>query len=189
VLRSCCSANVHAPCSHSLTLLPCSSNRWFPCGWLAIAAEQKLVRSMACLQDGKHEASYERRNARREFISRRMLPEISLRSELTLRGGKVAKQRLVLTCHQYQWQYVLQHQSIISVAITTAALEHYAAAQSFGHTIDASLRLSDEAVVPRLGPVPHPSYGRLLCGHRANAKVLIVTYASYLTHGHLLDDL
>ena len=44
VLRSCYSADVHAPCSHSLTLLPCSSNRWFPCGWFAMAAEQKLVR-------------------------------------------------------------------------------------------------------------------------------------------------
>jgi hypothetical protein len=25
--------------------------------------------------------------------------------------------------------------------------------------------------VPRLGPVPHPAYGRLLCGHRVNARV------------------
>ena len=59
----------------------------------------------------------------------------------------------------------------VLVAVSAAASEHYATAQSFGHTIDASLRLSDEAAVPRLGPVPHPAYGRLLCGHRVNARV------------------
>jgi hypothetical protein len=59
----------------------------------------------------------------------------------------------------------------IPVAISAAASEHYATAQSFGLTIDASFRLPDEAAVPRLGPVPHPAYGRLLCGHRVNAKV------------------
>jgi hypothetical protein len=59
----------------------------------------------------------------------------------------------------------------IPVTISAAASEHYATAQSFGYTIDAALRLSDEAAVPRLGPVPHSAYGRLLCGHRVNAKV------------------
>ena len=59
----------------------------------------------------------------------------------------------------------------IPVAISAAASEHYATAQSFGLTIDASFRLPDEAAVPRLGPVPHPAYGRLLCGHRVNARV------------------
>jgi hypothetical protein len=77
----------------------------------------------------------------------------------------------------------------IPVAISAAASEHYATAQSFGLTIDASFRLPDEAAVPRLGPVPHPAYGRLLCGHRVNARVPGCDYASYLTHGHLLDDL
>jgi hypothetical protein len=44
VLRSCYSADVHAPCSHSLTLLPRNSNRWFLYVCFAMAAEQKLVR-------------------------------------------------------------------------------------------------------------------------------------------------
>ena len=44
VLRSCYSADLHALCSHSLTLLPCNSNRWFLHVWFAMAAKQKLVR-------------------------------------------------------------------------------------------------------------------------------------------------
>ena len=68
----------------------------------------------------------------------------------------------------------------IPLAISAAASEHYATAQSFGHTIDASLRLSDESAMPRLGPVPHPAYGWLLCSHRVNAKVLIVTCAAFV---------
>ena len=59
----------------------------------------------------------------------------------------------------------------IPVAVSAAASEHYATAQSFDLTIAAPFRLPDEAAVPRLGPVPHPAYGRLLCGHRVNARV------------------
>ena len=117
VLRSCYSADVRALCSHSLTLLPCSSNRWFLYFWF------DLMRRDIC-----------KATARVDVPS-------------------------------------------IPVAVSAAASEHYATAQSSNPTIvashaiglpDVSFRLPDEAAVPRLGPVPHPV---LLCGHRVNARV------------------
>jgi len=46
----------------------------------------------------------------------------------------------------------------IPVAVSAAASEHYATAQSFDLTIDAAFRFPDEAAVPRLGPAQRAGY-------------------------------
>ena len=117
VLRSCYSADVHAPCSHSLTLLPCSS------------------------------------------------------------GGTFAKQRLVLMCHQYQWQYQLQHQSITLLLslLVSRSMHHF----------DSQMKLLCLDSVP-FHILHMDGYFVAIVWMQGS---LDVTYASYLTHGHLLDDL
>ena len=113
MLRSCCSANVHAPCSHSLTLLPCSSNRWFPCGWFAMAAEQKLVRSMACLKDGKLEASYEGRSTHRVVYQQEDVARDKFTIRIDLMWREICKATACVDAPP------------IPVAICAAASEHY----------------------------------------------------------------
>ena len=118
----------------------------------------KTLRS-ACLQDGKHEASYEERNAHRVDYKQEDAARDKFMTRIDLMWKDICKATACVDVPS------------IPVTISAAASEHYATAQSFGYTIDAALRLSDEAAVPRLGPVPHSAYGRLLCGHRVNAKV------------------
>ena len=118
----------------------------------------KTLRS-ACLQDGKHEASYEGRNAHRVDYKQEDAARDKFMIRIDLMWRDICKATACVDVPS------------IPVAISAAPSKHYATAQSFGYTNNAPLRLSDEAAVPRLGPFPHSAYGRLLCGHRVNAKV------------------